>query len=162
MQSNMEGKSTSKAEYIIQQLNVNNAKKVALLMIIGFIIFHGLIHIRFGMQKKKNFTYGVKLGGSNRFFFLFLITPGSDSCKWLLSDGRLKRDREWQPYGCMIHQYSETYVVIKIFFFVSICKVLCFIPEIHDVVYVISHFGVIKIVLFSLVTHEYDCYIKHL
>lgn len=73
MQSNMEGKSTSKAEYIIQQLNVNNAKKVALLMIIGFIIFHGLIHIRFGMQKKMC-TYGVKLGGSNRFFFLFLIT----------------------------------------------------------------------------------------
>lgn len=76
----METKSTSKAEYFIQQLNANNAKKVALLMVIGFIVFHGLIHLR----------------------------VGSDSCKWLLSDGRLKRDREWQPYGCMLHQYTET------------------------------------------------------
>lgn len=76
----METKSTSKAEYFIQQLNANNAKKVALLMVIGFIVFHGLIHLRLG----------------------------SDSCKWLLSDGRLKRDREWQPYGCMLHQYTET------------------------------------------------------
>lgn len=48
-------------------------------MVIGFICYHGLIHLRFG----------------------------SDSCKWLLSDGRLKNDM-WQPYGCMMHQYTET------------------------------------------------------
>lgn len=38
----------SKAEQIIQQLNAANAKKVALLMVLGFIIYHGLIHLRFG------------------------------------------------------------------------------------------------------------------
>lgn len=30
-----------------------------------------------------------------------------DSCKWLLSDGRYKGDMGWQPYGCMMHEYSE-------------------------------------------------------
>ncbi|KDR17548.1 CAS1 domain-containing protein 1, partial [Zootermopsis nevadensis] len=33
---------------------------------------------------------------------------GIDSCKWLLSDGRYKGDQEWQPYGCMMHHYSQT------------------------------------------------------
>nr|CAD7458913.1 unnamed protein product [Timema tahoe] len=30
-----------------------------------------------------------------------------DSCKWLLSDGRYQGDQEWQPYGCMMHHYSQ-------------------------------------------------------
>lgn len=38
----------SRAEYIIQQLNATNAKKVALLLVLGFIVYHGLIHLRFG------------------------------------------------------------------------------------------------------------------
>lgn len=38
----------SKAEYYIQQLNVNNAKKVALCLVLGFICYHGLIHLRYG------------------------------------------------------------------------------------------------------------------
>lgn len=39
----------NKAEYYIQQLNVNNAKKVALCLVLGFIFYHGLIHLRYGM-----------------------------------------------------------------------------------------------------------------
>lgn len=39
----------SKAEYIIQQLNATNAKKVAFLLVFGFICYHGLIHLRYGM-----------------------------------------------------------------------------------------------------------------
>ncbi|XP_055617219.1 N-acetylneuraminate 9-O-acetyltransferase isoform X2 [Toxorhynchites rutilus septentrionalis] len=70
----------SKAERFIQNLNVINAKKLALLMVIGFIIYHGLLHLRYG----------------------------SDSCKWLLSDGRFKGNKEWQPFGCMLHKYTET------------------------------------------------------
>ncbi|GAB0100574.1 CAS1 domain-containing protein 1 [Sergentomyia squamirostris] len=69
----------SKAEYIIQQLNVNNAKKVALLMVLAFVAYHGLLHLRYG----------------------------TDSCKWLLANGRFKGDKEWQPYGCMMHRYSQ-------------------------------------------------------
>lgn len=38
----------SKAEYIIQQLNANNAKKIAFLLVFGFIGYHGLIHLRYG------------------------------------------------------------------------------------------------------------------
>lgn len=41
--------STTKAEYIIQQLNAANAKKVAVLLVVGFICYHGLIHLRYGM-----------------------------------------------------------------------------------------------------------------
>lgn len=38
----------SKAEYIIEQLNVNNAKKIALLTVMCFIMYHGYIHTRYG------------------------------------------------------------------------------------------------------------------
>lgn len=42
-------KNIGRAEYYIQQLNVNNAKKVALCLVLGFICYHGLIHLRYGM-----------------------------------------------------------------------------------------------------------------
>lgn len=38
----------SKADYIIQQLNVQTAKKVVFLLAFGFIIYHSLIHFRYG------------------------------------------------------------------------------------------------------------------
>ena len=38
----------NKAEYYIQQLNSSNAKKVALCLVLGFICYHGLIHLRYG------------------------------------------------------------------------------------------------------------------
>lgn len=41
-------KNVGTAEYYIQQLNVNNAKKVALCLVLGFICYHGLIHLRYG------------------------------------------------------------------------------------------------------------------
>ncbi|XP_018798527.1 PREDICTED: CAS1 domain-containing protein 1 [Bactrocera latifrons] len=71
---------TTKAERLIQELNANNAKKVALLLVLGFVAYHGIL----------NWQYG------------------SDSCQWLLSKGRFKGDNEWQPYGCMMHKYTET------------------------------------------------------
>lgn len=37
-----------KAEYYISQLNSSNAKKVALCLVLGFICYHGLIHLRYG------------------------------------------------------------------------------------------------------------------
>ncbi|XP_037938251.1 N-acetylneuraminate 9-O-acetyltransferase [Teleopsis dalmanni] len=71
---------TSKAERLIQELNAVNAKKIAFLLVCGFLIYHGIL----------NWQYG------------------SDSCQWLLSKGRFKGDNEWQPYGCMMHKYSQT------------------------------------------------------
>ncbi|XP_075158940.1 N-acetylneuraminate (7)9-O-acetyltransferase [Haematobia irritans] len=71
--------SNSKAEYFIQQLNSNNFKKLALCMVVGFIIYHGILNWQFG----------------------------NDSCQWLLSKGRFKGNNEWQP-GCMVHKYTQT------------------------------------------------------
>ncbi|XP_054287835.1 N-acetylneuraminate 9-O-acetyltransferase-like [Macrosteles quadrilineatus] len=65
---------------LIKKINAKNAKYVAFSLVLGFILYHGIIHLRYG----------------------------SDSCKWLLSDGRYKGDMEWQPYGCMMHRYSQT------------------------------------------------------
>ncbi|XP_067001977.1 N-acetylneuraminate 9-O-acetyltransferase [Anabrus simplex] len=79
MSTEASSKGKSAAE-IIQQINAKNAKIVALILVIGFIVYHGMLHLRYGL----------------------------DSCKWLLSDGRYKGDQEWQPYGCMMHQYTQT------------------------------------------------------
>ncbi|KAH8415359.1 hypothetical protein KR222_005093 [Zaprionus bogoriensis] len=70
----------TRADYLMEQLNATNAKKVALLLVLGFVLYHGLL----------NWNYG------------------DDSCQWLLSKGRFKGDNEWQPYGCMMHKYSYT------------------------------------------------------
>ncbi|XP_052758929.1 N-acetylneuraminate 9-O-acetyltransferase [Galleria mellonella] len=70
----------SSAEWFIEQLNVENAKLLAFFLVIGFIGYHGILHLRYG----------------------------PDSCTWLLSSGRYKGDHEWQPYGCMLHKYSKT------------------------------------------------------
>jgi hypothetical protein len=65
---------------VIAKLNVQNAKLVAVLLIVGFVVYHGVLR----------------------------ATYGTDSCKWLLSDGRFQGNNVWQPYGCMIHTYSPT------------------------------------------------------
>lgn len=44
----------NKAEYYISQLNSNNAKKVALCLVLGFICYHGLIHLRYGKSNLLN------------------------------------------------------------------------------------------------------------
>lgn len=62
------------------RLNARNAKKIALLLVLGFTIYHGMLHL----------SYRI------------------DSCKWLLSDGRFQGYHVWQPYGCMLHNYSRT------------------------------------------------------
>lgn len=40
----------SKAENLIQKLNVHNAKKVALLLVLSFIGYHGILHFNYGMS----------------------------------------------------------------------------------------------------------------
>lgn len=40
--------SNSKAEYLIQQLNANNFKKLALFIVIGFIVYHGILNWQYG------------------------------------------------------------------------------------------------------------------
>lgn len=48
--------SSTNAEYLIGQLNVTNAKKVAVLMVLGFMCYHGLIHLRYGMNSLNKNT----------------------------------------------------------------------------------------------------------
>ncbi|XP_071557163.1 N-acetylneuraminate (7)9-O-acetyltransferase isoform X2 [Temnothorax nylanderi] len=68
------------AEHFISLITITSAKKLATALVICFIIYHGVIHLIYG----------------------------SDSCKWLLTEGRYKGDKEWQPYGCMMHHYTQT------------------------------------------------------
>ena len=63
-----------------QHINASNAKKAAVFLVLGFIVYHGMLHV----------SYRI------------------DSCKWLLSDGRFQGYHVWQPYGCMLHNYSRT------------------------------------------------------
>ncbi|XP_050297025.1 N-acetylneuraminate 9-O-acetyltransferase [Anthonomus grandis grandis] len=66
-------------EKIIEEINSKNAKKVAFFLVLCFTCYHALLHVKYG----------------------------SNSCRWLLSDGRYKGDNEWQPYGCMLHPYTK-------------------------------------------------------
>ncbi|GFN99747.1 cas1 domain-containing protein 1 [Plakobranchus ocellatus] len=70
---------SSATKEITQYLNVNNAKIVALAMVIFFICYHSTLHFKYG----------------------------NDSCKRLMSDGRFPGRERWQPYGCMIHKYTK-------------------------------------------------------
>ncbi|XP_054917132.1 N-acetylneuraminate (7)9-O-acetyltransferase isoform X2 [Dermacentor andersoni] len=36
-----------------------------------------------------------------------ICAQGIDTCKWLLSDGRFQGYHVWQPYGCMLHTYTN-------------------------------------------------------
>ncbi|KAH1010703.1 hypothetical protein HUJ05_004957 [Dendroctonus ponderosae] len=66
-------------EKIIEEINSKNAKKLAFFLILCFACYHALLHVKYG----------------------------TNSCRWLLSDGRYKGDKEWQPYGCMLHPYTK-------------------------------------------------------
>ncbi|XP_071552262.1 N-acetylneuraminate (7)9-O-acetyltransferase [Panulirus ornatus] len=69
---------------VIEELNlyVNSkiAKIIAAGVVVCFITYHGFLH----------------------------VVDGGDSCQRLLSDGRFQGALVWQPYGCMLHTYSNT------------------------------------------------------
>jgi len=63
-------------------INIETAKLIAIVMVVGFGCYHGIL----------NLTYAV--------------TP----CKGLFLDGVYKEggDGQWQPWGCMMHKYTHT------------------------------------------------------
>ncbi|KAK7113317.1 N-acetylneuraminate (7)9-O-acetyltransferase-like isoform X2 [Littorina saxatilis] len=71
---------SSSTSEITQYINVENAKLVALVIVLGFVGYHGSIHLKYG----------------------------SDSCRLLMSDGRFPGYNTWQPYGCMTHKYTRS------------------------------------------------------
>lgn len=38
----------SRIENVVEQINASNAKRLALLMVLGFICYHGALHLRYG------------------------------------------------------------------------------------------------------------------
>lgn len=40
----------SKAERFIQNLNATNAKKLAFGMVLGFVVYHAFLHLRYGKE----------------------------------------------------------------------------------------------------------------
>lgn len=41
---------------------------------------------------------------------VILYAVGTDSCQWLLGNGRFQGYGIWQPYGCMMHKFSKRFV----------------------------------------------------
>lgn len=71
---------TSSSDPIRHLITASNAKKVAITLVITFTIYHCILHLN---------------------------VIHNDSCKWLLSDGRFQGYHVWQPYGCMLHNYTR-------------------------------------------------------
>lgn len=44
----------TRIEKVIDQINAKNAKKIALVLVIGFVCYHGLLHIRYGNLRLCN------------------------------------------------------------------------------------------------------------
>lgn len=47
------------AAEIIQQINIKNAKVLAFILIVGFIIYHGLLHWRYGKFKQTSYFRNI-------------------------------------------------------------------------------------------------------
>ena len=75
-------KSAMTAADYFKMLNIETAKLISIVLVVSFGVYHGIL----------NLTYGV--------------TP----CKGLFLDGVYKEggDGLWQPWGCMMHKYTNT------------------------------------------------------
>jgi len=65
----------------IKLINIRTGKILALLLVLAFALYHGALHLYYG------------------------VTP----CKGLFVDGMFK-GQLWQPWGCMMHKYTKAYV----------------------------------------------------
>ncbi|OQR73458.1 CAS1 domain-containing protein 1-like [Tropilaelaps mercedesae] len=63
----------------LRHINARNGKILAFLTVLSLATYHGVIHLFYGIE----------------------------TCRWILSDGRFQGDHVWQPYGCMLHTYSN-------------------------------------------------------
>lgn len=69
---------SSNRSELAKYFTIDKGKIIATILAIGFILHHGVMRWRFG----------------------------ADSCNWLLTKGRFQGRTVWQPYGCMMHDYS--------------------------------------------------------
>ncbi|KAH7983453.1 hypothetical protein HPB52_012140 [Rhipicephalus sanguineus] len=92
-----EGRHITASSEFIHRINARNCKLVACFVVVGFVLYHGVIHL----------TYGASWRLRVRLSALSAFLAGIDTCKWLLSDGRFQGYHVWQPYGCMLHTYTN-------------------------------------------------------
>ena len=64
---------------ITRKFNATNAKRIAMLMVMALVAYHGILHLSYGLFEKFNLSW--------LFIKIMLPMPGIKSCKWLLSDG---------------------------------------------------------------------------
>ena len=56
MSAETEKKQGRSAAEIIQQINVKNAKLLALVLVVGFVLYHGMLHLRYGKIQLNNYN----------------------------------------------------------------------------------------------------------
>lgn len=59
----------SRAERFIEQINADNAKRLALLLVISFAAYHGMLHLRYGKLKHLTYKFFNCLMRFRLFFF---------------------------------------------------------------------------------------------
>ena len=82
------------AEYYMSLLNVRTAKIIALILVLLFGgVFHGVLHILYGVTPCKGLLKdGIYKAGSTAFSFRGDFDQGTGL---------------WQPWGCMMHKYTN-------------------------------------------------------
>ena len=91
--SNMFKKGKS-AEYYMTLLNVKTAKIIAVIFVLVFGgIYHGALHVLYGVTPCKGLLKdGIYKAGSTAFDFRGDFNQGTGL---------------WQPWGCMMHKYTN-------------------------------------------------------
>jgi hypothetical protein len=93
------------SQYVKNRLNINLAKVLAFVLILFMCVYHGYLNIftsmAFVVFCSEDYFFCSKIKKS-------YICQGNNSCSRLLGAGHIQGDREWQPLGCMIHNYTKT------------------------------------------------------
>ena len=82
------------ADYYMNLLNVKTAKVIAVILVILFGgVYHGALHLLYGVTPCKGLLKdGIYKAGSTAFDFRGDFNQGTGL---------------WQPWGCMMHRYTN-------------------------------------------------------
>lgn len=99
-------------QHFTQDLNkyfsLRTSKILAFSLITFFIFYHGYLNSFYGKIQFISFDHFDKQ--------LIPCVKGRNSCNRLLGEGHVKGDNRWQPFGCMIHKYTQKYLLQENFF----------------------------------------------
>ena len=82
------------ADYYMSLLNVKTAKAIAVILVVLFGgVYHGALHLLYGVTPCKGLLKdGIYKAGSTAFDFRGDFNQGTGL---------------WQPWGCMMHRYTN-------------------------------------------------------